>query len=1154
MMSTYVVEEIQAKVLRLDSEGTQFAYFFCAARDRHRSSALSILRAWVYQLAQRDRYLQKLRSFFTARGVAHSKILGDFSLMWQAFVDILNDSSTTKFVLLVDALDECSKQERVRLLTHFLRLEPGIFQGRLRLILTCRSQHHFLPVELDPTQRIYMEGSHLHEDIGRVVAARVDMLHQYKSYDPQLKRAIKSELLARSSGSHLWVSLAVRELERISSSQALRRLVAIPRDLFAFYDEILCRVPAAHAAEVRFLLHLRLVALGDLTAMDIAVARSLVSDNTSSHTNDLQFLANDVIRPSGTEVWERKGRFETCTDLVTFDTHGKVDFIHPTVADYLLQQPSSQLAHLGPWVMMSLVIILVAVFLNTLLSKLQLCPILLQLVVLSRSLLESKPHGHKERSRALSVHMYQYIRPFSRTVGLWLVRQVYCTDLEHANFSAFQVAFQSLPTSSFGVEERYDDAANNNRKYAKKSLYIHASRCRNLLDQSSLWQATFSQSKSVSLELWLKQEALHGGKLLNKIIKTGVNLDTCIPLSEEDVMDSVRTPLIVAAMNDNTESVSSLLTAGATVDFQDRDALTALHHAVLSQHTQVVNILLAAGADVNIVDSHGDPPFISVLKQQTGLQDTLYENFAIDGDSIAFVGDIDVVNTKAMGNSVWLNSMLRFQNPQCEALIAALVEHGADLAMRDHEGRTLLLNAAMNHRWRTVETLLDKGADPNTTDFEGMNALLRALWSPRALQCIRNISIGKYAKVWLGSAIAFDNPIGSYRQEHAASNYSPDYVTSVITKLITSTLDLEVPGPTGRTALSLAAENGHYATVACLSSRLADSNARDAHGMNPLMWACRHPRFRRLLIENLSVSDFAQVTFGTIVLSVIRPLESSRFVSPLDLNESAVRKERREIVAHLASRTLDLDACDQHGFCALHHAGDQDAEELAQDDFATEHLRRTVVRCLPSIADLLRTCGARSELTDSVNPECDESHVGHAHELFFTPYVKATQRMSNLVIHSGRVIICGDQSFRLGFTTSEASGVALMPGTPSLKAPVAMQKEHGRHVIGPFLPEEMERLLDLGTCLEIPWIKLKDVLIRHNSKFIESMAIASVGSPTIKMLSAADTSGRTRASGVDSTTITDHARAFFGTILYTPRWDDRSDTPFHVLIEGLFRA
>jgi hypothetical protein len=159
----------------------------------------------------------------------------------------LNDSSTTKFVLLVDALDECSKQERVRLLTHFLRLEPGIFQGRLRLILTCRSQHHFLPVHFDPTQRICMEGSHLHEDIGRVVAARVDLLNQYKSYDPQLKRAIKSELLARSSGSHLWVSLAVRELERINSSQALRRLVAIPRDLFAFYDEILCRVPAAHA-------------------------------------------------------------------------------------------------------------------------------------------------------------------------------------------------------------------------------------------------------------------------------------------------------------------------------------------------------------------------------------------------------------------------------------------------------------------------------------------------------------------------------------------------------------------------------------------------------------------------------------------------------------------------------------------------------------------------------------------------------------------------------------------------------------------------------------------------------------------------------------------------------------------------------------------
>jgi hypothetical protein len=223
-------------------------------------------------------------------------------------------------------------------------------------------------------------------------------------------------------------------------------------------------------------------------------------------------------------------------------------------------------------------------------------------------------------------------------------------------------------------------------------------------------------------------------------------------------------------------------------------------------------------------------------------------------------------------------------------------------------------------------------------------------------------------------------------------------------------------------------------------------------------------------------------------------------------------------------------------------------------------LRTSVVRCLPSIADLLRTCGARSESTHSGHAECDESHsgpyssryFGRDHELFFTPYVKAIQRMSDLVIHSGRVIICGGQSFRLGFTTSEASGVTLMPGIPSLKVPVAMQKEHGRHVIGRFLPEEMERVLDLGTCLEIPWIRLKDVGIHHNSRFLGSMAIASVGSPTIKMLSGAAPRGR--ALGADGVAVDDHAKALFGTVFYDPRWDDGSDSPFHVLIEGLFRT
>lgn len=835
-MSTYLAEKIEAEITNTENDAVYFAFFFCTARDRHRSTALSILQGWLHHLARSERYLQDLRSAFAARREAHAEILSDFQSLWQAFVETLNVSSATRFVLLVDALDECPEKQRKILLNHFLRLEHGVFQGRVRLILTCRSDHHFSPARLSDKQKICMQGDRLQGDLERVVDERVDYLAQDKSYDPELQLDIKFELLNRSSGSHLWISLAIRELELITNNlQSLPRLRTIPKDLFAFYDEILCRVEASNASEVRFLLHIRLAALADLTIMDIAVARSLLPGNAFCLLPDLQYLANDVTQPSATEVWELKGRLEKCTDLVSVDAQGVVDFIHPTVAEYLLQTTSLRSYDVCHSVFLCLVVASLAFVLNRFLSKIQLSLVLLRFAALTRSWMTPSRRKRIASPGVLCLRLYRHSRVLPRTAALWLVRQIYCTDIEQANLCAFQVAFQSISKSTSGIEERYGPSILKIRTYAKKSLQTHASRCRDSLDQHFPWQATFDQDKLESLECWMKQEAFLDGRLLRKIVKTGANINTCIQVLEEDIHDKTRTPLIVAAMNGKVAATSVLVDAGASVDSQDEAELTALHHAVLKNHTAVVARLLEAGANVNIADVNGDPPSISALKQQTGVHDTLYENFVVKGDSIAFVGDIDIVNQTAMGKSTWLDSALRFPRPEREALISTLIEHDAEINVRDQKGQTLISTAAMNHRWKMVDDLLDRGADPNITDSEGMNALLRALWSPRTIQNIRGCVIKGTSKVWLGSAIVFDHPISNTAHEPAELSYSQDYVTSIISKLIAKTSNLEVRGPAGRTALSIAAENGHLATVERLLNRKADANTLDNQQMNPLM-------------------------------------------------------------------------------------------------------------------------------------------------------------------------------------------------------------------------------------------------------------------------------------------------------------------------------
>lgn len=637
-------------------------------------------------------------------------------------------------------------------------------------------------------------------------------------------------------------------------------------------------------------------------------------------------------------------------------------------------------------------------------------------------------------------------------------------------------------------------------------------------------------------------------------------------------------------MNGNLKATSLLVAADATVDCRDQAALTALHHAVLKNHTAVVAKLLEAGANVNIADVNGDPPFISALKQQTGVYDTTYENFVVQGDSVAFVGDIDIVNKTAMSSSAWLDSTLRFLNQEQEALICTLVEHGADLKAQDQKGQTLLSIAAMKHRWKIVDDLLDRGADPDITDSEGMNALLRALWSPRTVQSIRKCSLEDSSRVWLGSAIVFDRPISKTAQEPATSSYSQELVTSVISKLITKTSNLEVRGPAGRTALSIAAENGHIATVESLLDRKADVNTLDNQKMNPLMWSCRQPRFRRLIIEDVVANGNSRVCVGTLPMRVERKAHSPQDKSDnnndnqndkdnddtddndsetslacIDATTTAVRKERRDIITMFALKTSDVNSWDQNGICALHHARDLDFQEFKENEFAAYDLGRPIAETQSSIVDVLKAQGAT--LHTKPGTELTEGYPA-ANDSIIVPFAESVRRMSNFVVDSARAVVSmsggsdsrQDLSLRGGMVVK---GLAI--GVPSLESPGVMQRRNGLLAINWALPEGMAHTLNLRKCLEMPWTRLERISIRDDCRFMDDVVIMSLESPTIKILS--EGAAQRRSMIFQNIEVMDRSKAAFASVQRVSSLGDRreylwnrGETPLHVLIECLFRT
>jgi ankyrin repeat protein len=59
------------------------------------------------------------------------------------------------------------------------------------------------------------------------------------------------------------------------------------------------------------------------------------------------------------------------------------------------------------------------------------------------------------------------------------------------------------------------------------------------------------------------------------------------------------TPLMIAALEGDTETVRTLLAHGARVNAKDNEGHTALMFAVINSHSEIVKALLRAGARVN---------------------------------------------------------------------------------------------------------------------------------------------------------------------------------------------------------------------------------------------------------------------------------------------------------------------------------------------------------------------------------------------------------------------------------------------------------------------------------------------------------------------------------------------------------------------------
>ena len=164
--------------------------------------------------------------------------------------------------------------------------------------------------------------------------------------------------------------------------------------------------------------------------------------------------------------------------------------------------------------------------------------------------------------------------------------------------------------------------------------------------------------------------------------------------------------LLHAALVGDVSEVRRLVARGADVNVRDSGGRRPLHRAARGGHVEVVATLVELGADVNVQDNSG----------WRALHHAAHRGHVEMATMLVQLGaDIQAITARGY-NPLHLASTA--------AVATLLLEAGADLCLRNHDGNTPLYQAVHHGYSSAVTALVQAGARPEASDGEWWTTLL----------------------------------------------------------------------------------------------------------------------------------------------------------------------------------------------------------------------------------------------------------------------------------------------------------------------------------------------------------------------------------------------------------------------------------------------
>lgn len=324
MLIITIIDELERRVrlFKDRNEPDLVAYFFCQGTNKDLNHGTSALRGLIYLLIrQHPPLISYLRAAYDHAGSRFFEDGNAFFALSQVLQNMLGDQNRPRVYLIIDALDECWKQQELLL---DLVSENAERYSRAKWIFSSRNEpeieRHFTlnSSGIKMVLEIQENAEQITQAVNAYVDFRIQELRSLTQDEPQ-RIQVRDILREKADGTFLWVALAIKEVRNSEPWCVVDDLQRLPRDLDDLYTNMVARVRElpSHKWELcQRMLSTVVVAYRPLHIAELGV----LSEMPQSIRKNTTYLKSVVA---------------LCGSFLTIQSDDTVYILHQSAADYL---------------------------------------------------------------------------------------------------------------------------------------------------------------------------------------------------------------------------------------------------------------------------------------------------------------------------------------------------------------------------------------------------------------------------------------------------------------------------------------------------------------------------------------------------------------------------------------------------------------------------------------------------------------------------------------------------------------------------------------------------------------------------------------------------------------------------------------------------